>query len=198
MPYRHLGLAALLLAICACQQPRARIMSDSDQDLVGDRSAGAPTYDRLISETVTKLLGDVSAQRAGDDRLRIACLEVENLSAEELGDWQEHLYSLLTTSIARSERYDLISRRAVQAALRETRVSADQLFLPRYRNLFAEALGSAGSPVDAMLFPSLTSGTTQGTGDSSQRNYDLALELVDLESGYSRRVSERVRKEYRR
>ncbi|MEM7205027.1 MAG: penicillin-binding protein activator LpoB [Planctomycetota bacterium] len=197
-PFSFLAAAAVAaLTFAACESPRARIMADTDQDFVGDRTAGAGTFDRLISEGVEKLLTDHSAAQGGLGKLSIVSLPVENESAEELGDWQEQIYSLLTTSVNRSERYNMISRRFVEAALRETRLRPDQLFLPQYQRQLLEVLEQQGLPVDAMLFPKLTSGTTDAGRGITQRNYGFELALVDVKSGQERMYTTRLRKEYR-
>lgn len=195
----HLTLAALCLGVTfACEGPRARIMSDSDQDYVGEQQAGAATFDRLISDTVGKVLSDASAARGGLGKLRIVVLGVENASVEELGDWQEQIYGLITTSIDQAERFDMISKRFVDAALRETRLRPEQLFLPANQRQLIAVLETQGLPVDAILFPKLTSGTTHGGFGRTQRNYLLELELVDVKTGQTQKNAARVRKEYRR
>ena len=124
-------------------------------------------------------------------------LDVENASAEELGDWQEQIYSLMTTSINRSQRYTNVSKRFIDAALRENRLRPSDLFLPAKRRMFLQTLEQEGSPVDAMVFPKLTSGTTAGD-DITQRNYLLTLEMVDVHTGWQDQVSSKpLRKEYR-
>ncbi len=185
--------AALLLA---CGGSRGRIMSDTDQDYVGNRAAGAAEFDRLISETVGKALQDHSAANTGLGKLKIVVLPVENESAEELGDWQAQIYTLLSTSINRSERYEMLSDRFVGAALRETRLKPDQLFLPQYQRQFLAVLEQQGLPVDAMLFPKLTSGTTNAGDGVRQRNYNLQLDLVDVKTGSTRQFATTLRKEY--
>ena len=193
-----LTAALALAALCACSSgPRGRIMGDADQDYVGNRAAGAAAFDRLISESVDRLLRDVSAARGGLGKLRIVTLPVENASSEELGDWQEQVYELIDTSINRADRYEMISRRFVDAALRELRMRPDQLFIPKNQRAMKELLESQGHPVDAYLFPKLTSGTTAAGDGIIQRNYLLNLELVDLETGRSTKVSSKpLRKEY--
>lgn len=191
----------LLLATCAlfaCESgPSGRIMSDTEDDNVGNRSAGAPAFDRLISNVVERQLKDHSAAHTFSPKVKVVCLPVENASSEELGDWQEHIYELIDSSINRSDRYAMISKRYVNAALREARLRPDQLFIPGNRRTFAAILESQGEPVDTMLFPKLTSGTTPSAG-VTQRNYLLTLELVDLKSGYSKKFSsDALRKEYR-
>ena len=65
--------ALLVLAACA-SGPRGRVMSDSDQDYVGNRAAGAETFDRLIEGVVQKTLqGRSAALGHGTGRLKVAC-----------------------------------------------------------------------------------------------------------------------------
>lgn len=188
---------ALLCLLIGCSSgPRGRIMSNADQDYVGNRAAGAAEFDRLISGAVERLLKDYSASNSGLEKMDVVVLGVENQSSEELGDWQEQIYSLISTSINRSDRYRTVSRRFIDEALRETRLRPEELFLPAQRRTFAAALERSGSPVDAIIFPKLTSGTTNAGEGIKQRNYVLELELVDVESGYNTQVSERLRKEY--
>lgn len=189
-----IGISLSLLLSCAGE--RGRIMTDDEDDYVGNRTAGSATFDRLIGESVEKLLRSHSAARGGLSRLKIAVLSVENLSAEELGDWQEQIYSLITTSVNQSDRYDMISERFVSSALREGRLRADDLFKPAQRRTFMAILESQGQPVDAFLYPKLTSGSTGAGGGTRQRDYTLQLELVDLNTGRTEMVAETIRKEY--
>jgi hypothetical protein len=194
-------LAICLFAACsslACSGPRGRIMSDTDEDYVGARTAGAPTYDRLVTETTDKLLRHLSAARGGIGQLRIVVLGVENQSTEELGDWQEQIYSVLTTTINRAERFEMVSRRFVDEALRETRLRPEQLFLPKNQREFLAVLERQGLPIDALVFPRLTSGTTEAGDGTSQRNYEFSLELVDVQTGQTQQFGTRLRKEYQR
>ena len=187
-----------LVLLTSCSGTRGRIMSDTDQDFVGNTGAGAATYDRLINESVTKLLRGHSAARTGAAPLKIALLNVENKTVEEIGDWQDQIYALLSTSINQADRYTTISQRFVSAALREGRLRTDDLFIPAKRRTFAAILEQQGQPVDALVFPELTSGSTRAAGETSQRNYNLRLELVDVQSGTTEEVSARIRKEYQR
>lgn len=196
-------LLAVTFALCAlasCESgPRGRVMADTDQDYVGNRGAGAETFDRLISEAVERTLAGHTAARTGNDPLKVVSLPVENQSSEELGDWQSQIYELIDTSINRSERYTMISERFVNAALREARLKPEDLFIPAKRRTFVSILEQEGQPVDLMLFPKLTSGTTSAAEGVTQRNYLLNLELVDLQSGVSYKYSSKpLRKEYQR
>jgi hypothetical protein len=187
----------LLSTLCfACSGPTGRVMNESEEDYVGNRAAGAETYDRLIEGAVQKMLGLHSASlNRGGEKLKVAVLAVENASGEELGDWHEQVYELIDTSINRSDRYRTVSRRFVDAALRETRMTNEQLFLAKNRRDFVAVL-EQNEPVHCLMFPKLTRGTTAAGGGVAQKNYMLTLELVDLKTGFNDKVSERLRKEY--
>ena len=53
----------------------------------------------------------------------------------------------------------------------------------------------AEQPFDYLLFAKITSGTTNNNGDY-QRDYDLTLELVNVESGDFDKESAQLRKGY--
>jgi len=184
-----------LLVLGACKSaPEGRILGSEEEDFVGSRTAGSATYDRLIEESVDKLLARRSASNEGPP-IRVAYLGVENKSAEELGDFREQIYELIDTSIENSQRYRTISRRFVEEALRATGLRPSNLFLPANRRRFASVLEAEGNPVEYLLFSTITSGTTQGDG-VRQRNYMLTLELVDAVTGDNDKESARIRKAY--
>ena len=56
---------------------------------------------------------------------------------------------------------------------------------------------AAKVPAQVLIFPKLTTGTTELGPKRAQRNYLLTLELVDISTGRDFRVSEEVRKAYR-
>ena len=200
MLYRTINgvaVVVLALAVVSCAGPQGRIMEDSEQDHVGARAAGAAAFDRLVTGSVSKLLGSHHAAHAGAGKLKVAVLRIDNASAEELGDWQEQIFDLISTSVNQSGRYETVSVRYVDAALRETRLRRDDLFLPAKRRQFLGILERDDNPAQVLLFPKLSSGTTRGDG-IGQRNYLLTLELVDVASGKDYRVAERIRKAYRR
>ena len=192
-----IGFAAVMLFVASCTNPPARIMTEDEGDLVGDSAAGSAAYSRLISESVDKLLVGHSAAAGGLEPLKVAVLDVENRGIEELLDWQEQIYDLIATAVNQSGRYRTISQRFVHAALRENRLRPDELFLPAKRRLFMQTLETNANPVDVLLFPTLTTGTTRASGQK-QRDYSLTLELVDVERGYDERVSTKLRKAYNR
>ncbi|MBN2490748.1 MAG: penicillin-binding protein activator LpoB [Planctomycetes bacterium] len=189
-----LALAGVVM-ISGCRTPQGRIMGEEEQDYVGAKTAGSATFDRLIEETVTKLLNRQSAAQRALGQLKVAFLGVENKSIEDLGDFQEQIYEQIDTSINNSNRYRTVSDRFVNAALRDTRLRAEELFLPKQRREFIQTLEASGNPVEFLLFAKLTSGTTRGD-DVKQRAYMLTLELVDVETGFNDKESTRVRKAY--
>ncbi|OUW77666.1 MAG: penicillin-binding protein activator LpoB, partial [Saprospirales bacterium TMED214] len=82
----------------------------------------------------------------------VCFIGIENKSAEELGDFKDQLYERIDTQINSAETFRAISRRMVDAALLETRLRPDALFLPANRAAFAAALGRQGAPVDYLLY----------------------------------------------
>ena len=192
---KFVSLCVVSLLFSACQTPKGRIMGNSEEDVVGSRRAGAATYDRLVEGAVQKLLSLHQASLNRTRKMRIAFLGVESRGVEELGDWRDHLYELIDTSVNRSNVYRTISDRFVKAALKEARVTREQLFLPKYRRLFLQALEARNMPVDCLLFAKITTGSTRGEG-VHQRNYMLTLEMVDVKTGWNDKVSQRIRKEY--
>lgn len=200
MKFTHRSMAwiaalTLVIGTAACKSgPSGRIMDENEADYVGAKTAGGATYDRLIQEAVGKLLNRRSASNQGDP-IRVAYMGVENKSAEDLGDFREQIYELIDTSIETSERYRSISRRYVEAGLRESGLSRDDLFLPKHQRTFSSVMEAAGNPVEYILFSKLTSGTTEGRS-TRQRAYMLTLELVDIATGDFDKESARIRKAY--
>ena len=61
--------------------------------------------------------------------------------------------------------------------------------------LFTAVLERNGAPLDYLLYAVLTSGTTK-RNSSTQRDYDLTLELVNVHTGVTDKQSAEVRKGY--
>ena len=120
---------------------------------------------------------------------------IENKSAEELLDFKDQLYERIDSQVSSADTFRLISRRLVDAALLETRLRPDSLFLPHNRTKFASALGRQGTPVDYLMYATITSGTTD-RNRSSQRDYVLTLEMVNLHTGENIKESAKLRKGY--
>ncbi len=197
--------ASALLSGCRGRQI-AHVLKPNENDMVGSHTAGASTWKPLVAESVGKLLGrhcqtivpvggsDIPIAPGG--LKRICFVGVENASAEEIGDFKEQIFEAIDTSISQSGTYSSISRRFVEAGLRQTRLHPDDLFLPANRAAFAGALEQMDAPFDYMLFAKITSGTTVNNGKDYQRDYMLTLEMVDVRSGEFDKESATLRKGY--
>jgi hypothetical protein len=213
-------LVAFLLSSSGCASHQyGHILANDDQNMVGSHSAGAATWNPLVDESVAKLLGrcppaiqpvvfegqdpQISAtiengtigSALATGPASVCFIGIENKSAEELADFKDQLYERIDTQIRTAETFRGVSRRMVDAALVETRLRPDSLFLPHNRQLFSAALGRQGSPVDYLLFATITSGTTD-RNKSSQRDYLLTLDMVNLHTGESIKESAEIRKGY--
>ena len=190
-----------LLSIPGCKYQHAHLIKPQAENMVGSHAAGAEVFDPLVEEAIAKLLARQTHLPANTDPSQgiasksVCFVGVENKSAEELGDFKEQLYQQIDAHIGSSDAFAPLSRRMVDAALRETRLRPDSLMVPSNQRLFAEVLEREGSPIDYLLFATLTSGTTKNNG-SSQRDYLLTLELVDLHTGTYQKEMAEVRKGY--
>jgi hypothetical protein len=179
------------------------IIKPDAENLVGSHAAGAEVFDPLIDESVAKLLSRQQASGPdsvmGPDGLpckkRICFVGIENKSAEELGDFKDQIYQQIDTQILESNAFESLSRRVVDAALQETRLRPDSLLVPSNMALFTGVLQRNGQPIDYLLYATLTSGTTE-RNKSSQRDYLLTLELVNVNTGFYDKQSAEIRKGY--
>ncbi|MFK7820196.1 MAG: penicillin-binding protein activator LpoB [Planctomycetaceae bacterium] len=198
----------LCVALTGCRGKQvARVMNPHEGDMVGSHAAGASTWKPLVNESVAKLLGrhcseivPASAEGlpmppAGAGR-RICFIGVENASAEEIGDFKNQIFEQIDSSISGANMYSLVSRRFVEAGLRQTRLNPQDLFLPANRRQFAGVMEQINSPIDYLMFAKITSGTTDSNGKDYQRDYMLTLELVDVHSGQYDKESATLRKNY--
>lgn len=216
--FRCSAASVVLLSIamigCASHQ-YGHILTSNDKDMVGSHAAGAATWNPLVDEAVAKLLGrcpppvqpvTFESSPEGFDPSTIGSalisgpasvcfIGIENKSAEEIGDFKDQLYERIDSQINTSESFRGISRRMVDAALLETRLRPDSLFLPQNRQMFAAALGRQGTPVDFLLYATITTGTTD-RNKSSQRDYVLTIEMVDIQTGDFVKESAEIRKGY--
>ncbi len=87
------SLALLSAASLGCRgSQHAHVLKSDDADMVGSHTAGAETWEPLIQQSVSQLLGrqHVVIQTAGGEdaiaRKRICFVGVENKSAEEIGE----------------------------------------------------------------------------------------------------------------
>ncbi len=179
------------------------LVRDDKADMVGSHSAGSEVYKPLVEDSVGRLLGacpppGATASFTPEGELyprRVCFVGIENKSAEELGDFKDQLYQLIDTRINRAPEFEAISKRLVDAALRDTRLRPDELLLENNMRQFTAMLNGAGPPVDYLLFATLTSGTTE-RNKSSQRDYLLTLELVDTRTGSYTKEQAEIRKGY--
>lgn len=197
-----LGLGILALGGCRGRQT-AQVKQPWEADLVGSHAAGAETYKPLIDTAVSNLLARHSqtiqpagfSDAAARPLLRICFVAVENKSIEEIGDFKELIYQNIDTRIVQSQVYQPISRRFVEAGLRETRLRPDELFLPKNMQIFVEAMQRQGQPFDYLLYATITSGTTHSNRDY-QRDYLLTLEMINVQTGQYDKESAQLSKRY--
>lgn len=198
-----LGCLAFLGAVGCRGTQHAHVLNPNEQDMVGSHTAGAETWEPLIQQTVGQLLGRqhsviVTAGNAADPmaKKRICFAGVENKSAEELGDFREQMYEKIDTCINESEEFEVITRRFVEAGLKDCQLRPEDLFVPSKQRLFTATMEKANHPFDYLLFAKVTSGTTKSNGKDYQRDYLLTLELINIESGKSDKESAEIRKGY--
>lgn len=198
------GIAAMGLASSGCRGFQyGHLVRPETQDMVGSHSAGAAVYKPLVDESVAKLLGrcesSPSAAVFNQDGIphpqSVYFVGVENASAEELGDFKEHLYELIDTKIGASPAFAPFSRKVADVALRNTNLRPDSLIQADNMQLFTSYLQRDGQPVDYLLFAKITSGTTE-RNSSSQRDYLLTLEMIDTRNHQSIKELAEIRKGY--
>lgn len=202
-----LGSALLLggsLTGCRGRQV-AHVLEPNSKDMVGSHTAGAETWKPLIDDSVAKLLGRQidSIQQVSHKgehaqlplRKRVCFLGVENKSAEEIGDFKEQVFEQIDQQISCSEMFELISRRFVEAGLREARLGPADLFVPTNQRTFAAIMEEMQQPFDYLLYAKITSGTTV-SNKSYQRDYMLTLEMVNIHSGTYDKESATLSKGY--
>ena len=128
---------------------------------------------------------------------RVCFVGLENKSSEELGDFKEQIVEVIDTRINNSGAFVQISRRFTEAGLRAARMRPDELFLPANQRNFLGIMESQGAPFDYLLFATVTSGTTR-SNDTTQKDYLLTLELVNIQTGTPDKESASLRKGYRK
>jgi Peptidoglycan-synthase activator LpoB len=202
--------SALVLACVAagCRGTQyARVIQPGQKEMVGSHQAGQETYRPLVDEAVIKLLGRHEATTAvhrqvsaGPEllpppKMRVCFVGVENKTAEEIGDFKEQIYESIDSRLLECGTCAPISRRFVEAGLRETRLRPDQLFVPENMRMFVGMMEQQGQPFDYLLFAKLTSGTTRENKDY-QRDYMLTLELINVQTGEQDKQSAMLSKGY--
>ena len=128
-------------------------------------------------------------------KMRVCFVGVENKTAEEIGDFKEQIYENIDSRLLECGTCAPISRRYVEAGLRELRLRPDELFMPHHLRSFVGVMEQQGQPFDYLLFAKLTSGTTRQNKDY-QRDYLLTLELVDIRTGEQDKQSAEISKGY--
>jgi hypothetical protein len=189
---------------CRSKQ-HARIIQPGEKEMMGSHQAGTETFRPLIEESVAKLLArshEVPASLASYpgqpivlQPKRICFIGVENKSAEEIGDFKEQIYQCIDSKILESGAFQPVSRRYVEAGLRETRLRPDELLVPAGMRTFSAYMEQQGHPFDHLLYATITSGTTRDNKDY-QRDYLLTLELVDVRTGQYFKESATLSKGY--
>lgn len=198
-----LNLTAMGSMLAGCRGYQyGHVIKEDSPNLVGSHKAGAEVYDPLVDESVAKLLArqcgpsDTAVGPDGIPMKKTICfVGIENKSVEELRDFKDQLYQQIDTRILESQAFDAVSRRMVDAALSETRLRPDSLLVADNMRLFTAVLQRQGQPIDYLLYATLTSGTTE-RNSSSQRDYLLTLELVNVHSGSYDKQSAEIRKGY--
>jgi len=196
-----LGSGAGIAAVVGCRGLQTgTVLSGDKKDLSGSHAAGAETYKPLIDDALGKLLarqnsGVQPASVPGPVVKRVCFVGLENKSSEDLGDFKDQIVEILDTKINTSGTFAPISRKFVQAGLTETRLRPDELFLPANQRKFLAAMEAQGAPFDYMLYATVTSGTTRDNA-STQKDYLLTLELVDIKTGAPDKESASIRKGY--
>ncbi len=208
---KFIGASALgLLGLGTFTQPgcrsgqTAQVVKPGDKTMVGSNTAGSETYGPLVDNAVGSLLAahGGNVQQAGfvqgappHGQMKICFLGVENKSAEEMGDFREMLYEQIDQRIQSSGAYQSISRRVVEAGLRDCRLRPDELLLPQNQRMLAERLEQTQQPFDFILYATLTSGTTRSNADY-QREYLLTLEMINVHNNQYAKQSATIVKKY--
>ncbi len=201
-----LGSAACstaFLGITGCRGKQyAHVLKEDDKNMVGSHKAGSEVYEQQVSDAVAKLLGrecsaiqQVSHEGLGVRKKKICFVGVENSSSEDLGDFKQHLFELIDQKISESDMFEQISERVVSVGLHSAHLRPDDLFIPSNRRTFQQVMERENQPFDYLLFAKLTSGTTNSNGDY-QRDYLLTLEMINISTDESHKVSAKVRKGY--
>lgn len=199
------GLAAEVMLLGCKGTQYARVIKPGDKEMVGSHQAGQETFRPLIDEAVGKLVArhsmpphmQVSAgpELVPPPKMRVCFVGVENKTAEEIGDFKEQIYESIDSRLLECGTCAPISRRYVEAGLRELRMRPDQLFVPDSLAMFVGLMSRQGQPFDYLLFAKLTSGTTRENRDY-QRDYELTLELVNIHTGEQDKQSAMLSKGY--
>ena len=164
MNIRLLALCMLFAIGIGCRNRQyAHVLDRNDADLVGSHEAGAETWKPLIDEAVARMLDraccDVQTVSYSDANghpvRRVSFVGVENRSSEPIGDFREQIYEHVDSLIGQSPQFRMISRRYVEAAMREIRCDPGSLALPSKRRELQVAMERVDQPFDYLLFACL-------------------------------------------
>ena len=183
----------------------AKVMTEKDKRVVASHKAGAETWEPLIDESVSRLLGQQASvmqasATAGLElgRQRICFCGVENRSSEELGDFKEQIYQKINSCISQSGSFDVVNKRFVEKGLYECGLRSEDLFIPDKRRQFLQVMEQNDQPINSLLFAVVTSGTSSSNDTKMERDYTLTLELIDVQTGRSIQDSADLRKLYKK
>jgi len=196
-----LALGAGVAPGCRSRQT-AHVMRPGEQSLVGSHAAGAETFSPLVDTAVCNLLGrhshgiqPASFAEGGPGPMRICFIGVENKSIEELCDFKEQIYQQIDAQIVKSQVYQPVNRRFVEAGLRQCRLRPDELMVPQNMRAFTQVMEQMGQPFDFFLYATLTSGTTRSNKDY-QRTYLMTLEMINVRNGQYDKECAEIEKKY--
>ena len=199
------GAGVLVQSGCRSNQT-AQVIKPGDKAMVGSHTAGSEVYEPLVDQALEKLLArhsqgihpagfnpNMPQQPPGG--MKICFVGVQNKSIEELGDFKEQLFEQIDAKIISSQVYQPVSRRFVEAGLRQCRLQPDELLIPQNMQAFTQMMQQMQQPFDYLLFATITSGTTRSNKDY-QRNYLLTLEMVNINNGQADKELAEIAKKY--
>ncbi len=190
----HTILLAYLTLPVACDSVSARIMEDDEKDMVDVRSAGAAAFEKMVTESVTKILNRHRGDANGIQVRRLAFVDLQNRTKEELGEWREQLIDRIQIGIDQHPAYRIVAEELVTAVLSEMgNPPVEKLLLPKPQREFAKVLEKKNSPVQFLMYGSLTRGGTVGNNER-QANYLLTLRLINTATGDTDTEGAMVRK----
>jgi len=173
-------------------------MDDDEKDMVDVRGAGAASFEKLITESVTKLLDRHKGDETGIKMRRLAFVDLQNRTKEELGEWREQLIDRIQIGVDQHPAYRIVAEEMVTAVLSEMgNPPVEKLLLPKPQREFAKVLEKKNSPVEFLMYGSLTRGGTAGD-DGRQANYLLTLRLINTATGDTDTEGSMVRKWFSR
>lgn len=205
--YLLMGSLVVMVAMTGCRSGNqyARVIRPGEKEMVGSHAAGQETFRPLIDEAVSKLLdrhppmmeSQVSSQGEvlPPPRQQVCFVGVANKSAEEIGDFKEQIYQAIDSRLHESGSFVPISRQYVEAGLRDLRLRPDELFIPVNMRSFTGVMERNGQPIEYLLFATVTSGTTRENKEY-QRDYQLVLEMVNVQTGETDKQTATISKAY--